>query len=515
MRSTTMLFAAAIATAMPVGAQTYTQAPRSVLSAPASPVNNAPAPAVAPAPTASAPDWSTPSAPSPAAMGTAPTQVNAAGGLPGSAPPGGVPVSAPGGAASQAAANSVAPGKPGQPQFDRVNFDVDFGSVSSGQQVRRTVTLNTTGNGNAEFSLYIPNAPGFAITELRVMGQGASVPQGSIAQAPLPGGRKKAASQDSVVRNVAARVSAAPWTVPLGGPTELQVDVLYAPTLDLFNNTAGAKMGVLQGAIRNGSVSGTSASIALRANFVGLKEVNAAALKPRANPIYVVEEATGQQGKLFVDFDVASVSAPIDGRLQQAADVPGIRLYGEDVKLPAGTSGALRADGFTAWHTNGGLVADGLPRTVPVELSWEGGASRTSFDVVPVPASKNFQSPMMTGCGVQMAHALFRYEFNAGNPESTVQLTLRNNDPLRTAYIFVEADVGGERICSANAYIGHGGFTQQKSDYACPRTMEGYLKVLRGPVEYRCQALECAGDSPEQCAAAARSRQEHPELWRR
>jgi len=396
-----------------------------------------------------------------------------------------------------------------------VNFDVNFGAVASGQQARRTIILNTTGNGDVAFSLNIPNAPGFVITELRVMGQGASVAQGSSTQAPLPSGNTKTALPDSAARNVAARVSTVPWTVRLNGPSELQVDVLYAPKLDLFNNTAGAKMGVLEGVIRNGDVFGTSASIALRANFVGLKEVNAAVLKPRENPVYVVEEATGQQGKLLVDFDVASVSAPIAGQLKQAADVPGIRLYGEDVKLPAGTSTVVSADGFTAWHANGGLVADGMPRTVPIELSWEGGISRTSVDVIPVPASKNFQSPMMTDCGVQMAHALFQYKFNAGKPQATVQLTLRNNDPLRTAYIFVEADVGGERICFTSAYISHDGFTQQKSDYVCQGTTEGYLKVVRGPVEYQCQSLECAGQTPEQCAAAARSRREHPELWRR
>lgn len=515
MRLVMMTFALAFATAMPVGAQTYSRAPSSVMSAPASPVTSAPAPAVAPATTASGPDWGTPSAPAPAAMGTAPTPVHATGGLPGSAPPGGVPVSTPASAASQAAANSVAPGKPEQPGFDRVNFDVDFGAVSSGQQVRRTISLNTTGNGDAAFSLSIPNAPGFAITEIRVMGQGASVRPASTTQAPLPSGKRRTALQDSAVRNVAARVSAAPWTVRLSGPAELQVDVLYAPKLDLFNNTAGAKMGVLEGTIRNGNVFGTSASIALRASFVGLKEVNAAVLKPRENPIYVVEEVPGQQGTLRVDLDVASVSAPIDGQLKQEADVPGIRLYGEAVKLPAGSSVVVNADGFTAWHANGGLVADGIPRTVPIELSWEGGASRTSVDVIPVPASKTFQSPMMSGCGVQMAHALFQYKFNAGKPVSTVQLTLRNNDPLRHAYIFVEADVGAERICSASGLIGHGGFTQQRSEYACLGTTDAYLKVVRGPVEYRCQVLECAGGSPEECAAAARSRREHPELWRR
>lgn len=512
MRSTNTLFALALATALSAGAQTYTQAPRTMQSAPASPLSNAPAPAAAPVTAAPAPDWGAPPAPAPAAAGMAPAPRDLPANAPASAP---VAQDVAGNAASRAAANSVAPGRPEQPAFDRTNFDVNFGSVASGQQVRRTITLNTSGNGDVTFNLNVPNAPGFAITELRVMGQGASVPQGSTTQAPLPGGKRRTALQDSAVRSAAVRVNTAPWTVRLDGPSEVQVDVLYAPKLDLFNNTAGAKMGVLEGTIRNGNVFGNSASIALRSSFVGLKEVNAAVLKPRENPLYVVQEATGQQGRLAVEFDVASVSVPIDGQLKQAADVPGIRFYGEDVKLPAGTSTVVSADGFTAWHANGGLLPDGLPRTVPIELSWDGGTSKTSVDVIPVPASINFQSPMMSGCGVQMTHALFQYRFNAGKPVSTVQLTLRNNDPLRKANVFVEAVVRGERICSADGLMYANSNFQERQDYVCADTIENFLKAVQGPIEYRCQSLPCDSPSPEACVAGARSRQEHPELWRR
>lgn len=480
-------------------ASAQTQAPllqSPLQSAPAA--ATAPPAAAAPAATRTAPDWSPPPATAtPAASAPAPAAMT--------------PDPPPAAVVAPAAARALGE----RPEFTRPTVDVSFGDVGSGEQVRRTVTLQTTGGGEAEFSLYIPNAPGFAITAVRVMGQGATAPSPAFAQAPQPTGRRTRQPADSVARSVAASVTAPPWRVSFAAPAELQVDVVYAPRLDLFNNTAGPKMGVLGGSIRNGDAGGTSASIALRAGFLGLREVNAAVLKPRENPVFVVADSTSPRPEFFVDFDVAAVGAPIDGDLKQAADVPGIRFYGEPVKLPAGASAAVRADGFTAWHHNGGLVPDGVPRSVPIELAWPGGSSRTTVDLVPVPAVKSYQSPMMKNCGVQDAHLLIQYSFNGGKPTSTGQLTLRNNDPLRHAYIFVEGGVGGERICSASGLISHGGFTQQRNPYTCGATVDAYVKMLRGPVEWRCEMLSCAGQSPEQCAQAEKSRRENPELWRR
>ncbi|MCX8003815.1 MAG: hypothetical protein N2688_02490 [Burkholderiaceae bacterium] len=450
-----------------------------------------------------------------APLGAAP--VVAAGG--GSAPPGGLPVRLPPAGASAADANAVAPARLEPPKFDRQAFDVDFGTVYSGEQVRRTVVLNTNARGEAEFRLNIPNAPGFAITEVRVMGQGVVVPPTSATQAPLPSNAPRQL-QDSVVRKVVASVKSAPWKVQFNGPSELQIDVLYAPKVDLFNNLIERKMGVLEAGLHNAGGS-SGASIALRADFRGLREVNAASLKPRENPIYIVSDFSSPRQEFVVEFDVAAIGAAIDGNLKQAADVPGIRFYGEAVKLPAGKGAVIRAKGFTAWHDNGGLAPDGLPRTVPVELVWPGGSSRTSVDLVPVPSAMTLQSPMLKNCGVQDAHLLIHYSFNGGKPTASGQLTLRNNDPLRTADIFVEARVAGERLCSAYGPIGHGGFTQMRMSpdrgwrSLCSTKLDDYAKLVRGPIEWRCESMTCVGPTPEMCAAAEKSRRENPELWRR
>lgn len=166
-------------------------------------------------------------APAPAALPApaSPTPVTAAGGLPGSAPPGGVPVDAPGRAVDRAAANGVAPARAVPPKFVAPPADEDFGDVGSGQRVRRTIRFETTGAGEVEFSLYVPNAPGLEIAALRVMGQGATISRAPATYAP----RSRGAAPTSAPRSVATQVTAPPWAVKYAGPAEVQADIDYAP----------------------------------------------------------------------------------------------------------------------------------------------------------------------------------------------------------------------------------------------------------------------------------------------
>ena len=466
--------------------------------------------AAAPAAAATTKAVSQPVSSAPAAASTQ-TPVTATGGtLTGSASPGGVPAQAPSSSASTTAANSIAPGKVEPPKFDRAAFDVDFGQAYSGDQVRRTVVLNTSARGEAEFSLTIPNAPGFAITEVRVMGQGVTAPAMSTTQAPLPSNAPRPL-QDMAVRKVASSVKAPPWKVQFNGPSEVQVDVLYAPTVDLFNNLIGKKMGVLNGVIRN-TAGADGASIALRADFRGLKEVNAASLKPREKTAYVVSDSG--TANFAIAFDVASLGARIDGVLRQAADIPGFRLVETPVRLQPGGSAVVTVKGQFVAASNA-MQPDGRARTIPVTLSWNGGTSNSSVDVIPLPASKTFQTEMMSNCGVSSTHAIFTYSANEGSPSGSANLALRSDDPLRNASIFVEARAGGQRICSVyNSIYG------AKHEYArfkdvCSHRIEDYARIVAGPIEFRCVSMSCVGPTPEMCDAAMRDRQEHPERWRR
>lgn len=471
------------------------RAPSSALAAPAAqslPAATVPAVSVATAPTTSALGGKT------AVANGSPTPVTAAGGsLNGSAPPGGVPVRVPSGSASTAAAVAIAPGKSDAPKFDRTAFDVDFGAVFSGEQVRRTVVLNASARGEAEFSLSIPNAPGFSITEVRVMGQGASAPAVSKTQAPMPSGGGRLAP-DSAVRSVASRATSPPWKVQFNGPAELQIDVLYAPTVDLFNNLIGKKMGVLNGAVRN-SAGGEGASIALRADFRGLKEVNAASLKPREKTVYIVVEA-GSTG-FEIDFDVASLGTAIEGVLRQAGDVPRIKLLATPVRMAPASSGVVTVKGqFDAVRRE--LDADGMARTIPVMLTWSGGSSTSSVEVVPVPARKSFHTPMLSGCGVDQVGSNFRVEVTTRNGRlyqtATSAATTFNSDPLRTAYVQLEVLADGRPVCAAYpAHLGAGKSQVTKSDYnACSSDFMDYVALVRGPLQYRCRPLSggaCTG----------------------
>jgi hypothetical protein len=318
-----------------------------------------------------------------AAFATAPTPIRTTGGtLPGSAPPGGVPVQAPSGSASTAAANAIASGKVDAPKFDRVAFDVDFGQAYSGDQVRRTVVLNTSAAGEAEFRLTIPNAPGFSITEVRVMGQGAVLPSASVTQAPMPSYGPRPL-QDSAVRRVASSAKAPPWTVQFNGPAEIQVDVAYAPVFDAFKNTAGAKMGVLNATVRNGA-GADGASIALRAAFQGarlqpvvvpVERELAVIFGERSAVLPVALTSTGQKGVAVV-----RLRSPHPGIT--APDVAVQLSPGQTVRVTLTLALALAPSPYTAEDLKRSIVAGNYPLTIDVSGEGFGVQLPIALDVL-------------------------------------------------------------------------------------------------------------------------------------
>ncbi len=168
-------------------------------------------------------------------------------------------------AASRAAANATIPGAAESPRIQAESFVVDFGKPFSGEQVRRTVVLSMTAAGEAEFILNAKAAPGFSIAEVRAMGAGASATPGTGAT-PL-----SQRNNTMAVRQVAQRVSAPPWKLRVSEPTELQVDVVYAPKFDAFNNVAGPKSVQLDARARNVRGEGMGVPFELRAQFQGLQ----------------------------------------------------------------------------------------------------------------------------------------------------------------------------------------------------------------------------------------------------
>jgi hypothetical protein len=168
-------------------------------------------------------------------------------------------------AASRAGANATIPGAAESPRIQAESFVVDFGKAFSGDQVRRTVVLNMTAAGEAEFILNAQAAPGFSIAEVRAMGVGGT---------PLPStGATTAARRDNTmaVRKVEQRLTAPPWKMRVSEPAELQVDVVYAPKFDAFKNMAGVKSTQLDARVRNVRGEGLGVPFELRAQFEGLR----------------------------------------------------------------------------------------------------------------------------------------------------------------------------------------------------------------------------------------------------
>lgn len=232
-------------------------------------VSVAPAPAglVSPAPTPAARDVpgsiaAPPALAAPSVSGTDP------------GPPGGTPIKLPKEPATKPV-DAVAPAALSEsPRIEAATYVVDFGKVASGGRVKRTVVLQTTAPGETEFTLQAPAKLGFQITEVRAMGVGARVPSPSGAatiRAPGGGGSPVLRHEGAIaMQNVAQRITAAPWKLRVREPTELQVDVVYAPKFDLFDNTAGPKSVTLEARVRNARGDGMGRPFELRAQFEGL-----------------------------------------------------------------------------------------------------------------------------------------------------------------------------------------------------------------------------------------------------
>jgi hypothetical protein len=273
------------------------------LPAPApSPARSAPAPTLDPGPPGGTPirlpkDRSAPAgsgavsvAPAPAGLAT-PAPAPATRDVPGSiaappalaapsgsgtdpGPPGGTPIKLPKEPATKPV-DAIAPAALSEsPRIEAASYVVDFGKVASGGRVKRTVVLQTTAPGETEFTLQAPAKLGFQITEVRAMGVGARVPSSSgsaTMRAPGGGGSPVLRHEGvSAMQNVAQRITAAPWKLRVKEPTELQVDVVYAPKFDLFDNTAGPKAVTLEARVRNARGDGMGRPFELRAQFEGL-----------------------------------------------------------------------------------------------------------------------------------------------------------------------------------------------------------------------------------------------------
>lgn len=202
------------------------------------------------------------------------------------------------------------------PQFDRTAFDVQYGRVYSESPIKKVITLSATSSTVSkatELAFAITrdaDAPGFAITEIRVLGglvpKGADRPKdardamlapqatqpstrapqrpsagsvnagSAIARAPVldPLGQAQpntvARPAVEMTREVLSRVSAPPWTLRFNDAVDLEIDVVYAPKWG-SNATPGMKGAVLAGTIRSieGGQTGRPAQINLYAVLEG------------------------------------------------------------------------------------------------------------------------------------------------------------------------------------------------------------------------------------------------------
>lgn len=286
--------------------------------------------------------------------------------------------------ASRAVANGALPATAEVPRLQAESFVVEFGKAFSGEQVRRTVTLNATAAGEAEFILNAPAALGFQIAEVRAMGAGATIPSVGGA-APLRGANAMAA------RKVAQRLNAPPWKLRLNEPTELQVDVVYAPKFDAFSNLAGTKSAQLDTRVRNSRGDGSGVPLELRAQFQGLQlGVSVAVKTPVIYQRYPSSYVPSQPQPLepgAVSLSVANLSgAPLTLKIE-AQQLPAAGLSAAPVEVHLAKDQTRLVDVPLTYVPANGMLSDGGDASLPASLrlsasnGWSGSAA---FSVVKV-----------------------------------------------------------------------------------------------------------------------------------
>lgn len=289
-------------------------------------------------------------------------------------------------AASRAAANATIPGAAESPRIQAESFVVDFGKAFSGDQVRRTVVLNMTAAGEAEFILNAQAAPGFGIAEVRAMGAGASAP-------PVTGATSLSQRNNTMaVRHVAQRLTAPPWKLRVSEPTELQVDVVYAPKFDAFNNMAGPKSVQLDARVRNVRGEGMGVPFELRAQFQGLQlGVSVAVKTPTIYQRYPSSVVPSQPQPLepgAVTLSVANLSgAPLTLKID-AQELPARGLAVKPIDIYLGKSETRLVDVPLTYVPGDGELtgADDAGKPAALRLSasngWQGSVGFRVVQVV-------------------------------------------------------------------------------------------------------------------------------------
>jgi len=350
---------------------------------------------------------------------------------------------------------------------------LDFPPLWNGHKATKTVALHALADG-----LVVAGLPdgSFRIGEMRVMGAG-----------------YQPVSKTLLLRNVAARVTVAPWQIPSKAGDEVQVDVVFEPKFDLFSNTAGPKSATLtlKGPGQRG---GWSVDVPVRGDFNGLQIGVTVLLKDRE--LYAF---TGD-ARATATVRLVGLDSPASGTLRAGKMPPGVSAASVQVSVPAGQTVEVSVPLSLTWG-GGGLPADGQPEDFELVFDYGGRSATAGGSISPLPMSVlgTTDPTYRTDCGVGKMWVQFSATVASDRSGMNVWISSEafNKDLVNSRYVYVEVDAGSLPVQFASLDVpnqpnpfGSDQIADWKNTYfasfSSSGNLDAYVNLVRGNARIGC-----------------------------
>ncbi len=350
---------------------------------------------------------------------------------------------------------------------------LDFPAVWNGQKATKTIVLHALADGQVIGDL--PDGS-FRIAEMRVMGAG-----------------YQPVSKNLLLRNVAQRVTAAPWQIPSKTGDEVQVDVIFEPKFDLFSNTAGPKAATLtlKGPGQRG---GWSVNVPVRGDFNGLQIGVTVLLKNRELYAFAGDARATATVRL-VGLDTPASGTLHGGKMPQGVSAPSV-----PASVPAGQTVEVNVPLSLSWGV-GGLPTDGQPEDFELVFDYGGRSATAGGSISPLPMSVTGSTDpaYRTDCGVGRLWAQFSATVSNDRSGMNVWISSEgfNKDLVNGRNVYVEIDAGSFPVQFASFNVpnqpnpfGADQIGDWKNTYSASFSSSGYfdayVNLVRGNARIGC-----------------------------
>ncbi len=350
---------------------------------------------------------------------------------------------------------------------------LDFPALWNGQKATKTVVLHALADGQVAAGL--PDGS-FRIGEMRVMGAG-----------------YQPVSRNLLLRNVAARVTAAPWQIQSKAGDEVQVDVIFEPKFDLFSNAAGPKSATL--ALKGPGTQGAwSVDVPVQGDFNGLQIGVTLLLKDRELFAFPGDAQATATARLV------GLTTPVNGTLHGGKMPAGVSAPSMEVSVPANQTIEVTVPLSLTWG-GGGLPSDGKPEDFELVFDAGGRSATAGGSISPLPMSVTGMTDptYRTDCGVGRLWVQFSATVLSDRSGMNVWISSEgfNKDLVNGRNVYVEVDAGTVPVQFASFNVpnqpnpfGSDQIGDWKNTYfasfSTPSNLDAYVNLVQGNARIGC-----------------------------